>query len=259
MSTSNYSFNTALVTGGGGGIGKALAQQLIRDGKKVIIAGRTESKLQESAKEIGATAYYVLDTGDVSSIPDFTKKLISEHPDMDCLVNNAGVQRPLDVNEMDPEEFGSKADQEIDINIRGPMHLALHLLKHFKSKPTALIVNVSSVLGFVPFSVINPVYCGTKAWVHFWCMDLRAQLKDTNIKVIEIAPPTVATDLHRERTNPDDNKKENNEAALSVEEFTEETIAKWKKGDDTIAAGPANKIVDTWEEHLGPIFKSMTK
>jgi short-subunit dehydrogenase involved in D-alanine esterification of teichoic acids len=253
MSSTHYDFKTALITGGGGGIGKALAQQLIKDGKKVIIAGRTESKLQQSAQEIGATAYYVLDTGDISSIPSFTKNLISEHPDIDCLINNAGVQRPLDVNDMDPSEFGSKADQEININIRGPMHLALNLLAHFKSKPNALIVNVSSVLGFVPFSIVNPVYNGTKAWLHFWSMNLRAQLKDTNIKVIEIAPPTVSTDLHRERADPNDNK-----AALSVEEFTEETIGKWKKGHEMIAAGPANRIVDTWEESMGPIFSEMT-
>jgi short-subunit dehydrogenase involved in D-alanine esterification of teichoic acids len=258
MPSTNYDFKTALVTGGGGGIGKALAQQLIKDGKKVIIAGRTESKLQETQKEIGAAAYYVLDTGDVSAIPNFTKKLISEHPDIDCLINNAGVQRPLNVNDMDPSEFGGKADQEIDINIRGPMHLALNLLSHFKTRPMALIVNVSSVLGFVPFSIVNPVYCGTKAWLHFWSMNLRAQLKDTNIKIIEIAPPTVSTDLHREREDPDDNKKHNNKAALSVEEFTEETIGKWKKGHEMIAAGPANKIVDTWEESMGPIFSDMT-
>lgn len=256
MSTSNYNFKAALVTGGGGGIGKALARRLIQDGKKVIIAGRTESKLQEAVEEIGAAAYYVLDTGEVSAIPSFIEKLILEHPDIDCLVNNAGVQRPLDINEDDPAEFAKKADQEIDINIRGPMHLALHLLKHLKSKPNALIVNVSSVLGFVPFSVVNPVYCGTKAWLHFWSMDLRAQLKDTNVRVVEIAPPTVATDLHRDRSNPDDNKKENNKEALSVEEFVEETIGKWKKGDEMIAAGLANKIVDSWNESMGSIFRA---
>ncbi|KAF2621400.1 NAD(P)-binding protein [Macroventuria anomochaeta] len=168
MSSSNYSFKTALVTGGGGGIDKALSQQVIKDGKTVIIAGRTESKLKDSAKEIGATAYYcsvtaictfvryVLNTGDVASIPDFVKKITKEHPDLDCLSNNAGVQRPLDVNDMETSEFTQKADQGIDINIRGPMHLALHLLPHLKSKPAALIVNVSSVLGFVPFSIIKP-------------------------------------------------------------------------------------------------------
>lgn len=258
MSSSNYNFKTALVTGGGGGIGKALSQQLIKDGKKVIIAGRTESKLKDSAKEIGATAYYVLDTGNVSSISEFVKKITKEHPDLDCLINNAGVQRPLDVNKMDASEFLEKADQEVDINIRGPMHLALTLLPHLKSKPNALIVNVSSVLGFVPFSIINPVYNGTKAWMHFWSMALRKQLKDSSVAVVEIAPPTVATDLHRERENPDDNKKENNKAALSVEEFVEETVGKWKAGREMIAAGMANDIVNSWEESMGKVFEEKT-
>ncbi|KAG9203485.1 hypothetical protein G6514_002852 [Epicoccum nigrum] len=258
MSSLNYSFKTALVTGGGGGIGKALSQQLIKDGKNVIIVGRTESKLKESASEIGAKAYYVLDTGNVSSIPDFVKKITMEHPDLDCLINNAGVQRPLDVNKMDASEFLQKADQELDINIRGPMHLALSLLPHLKSKDNALIVNVSSVLGFVPFSIINPVYNGTKAWVHFWSMALRVQLKDSSVRVIEIAPPTVATDLHREREDPDDNKKEKNKAALSVEEFTEETIGKWKKGDEMIGAGMAADIVGSWEGSMGKVFEEKT-
>jgi short-subunit dehydrogenase involved in D-alanine esterification of teichoic acids len=259
MSSSNYNFKTALLTGGGGGIGKALAQQLIKDGKKVIIAGRTESNLQSSAKEIGAAAYYVLDTGDVASIPKFIEKITSEHPDLDCLINNAGVQRPLEVNKNSPTDFLQKADQEIDINIRGPMHLSLHLLSHLKSKPNALIVNVSSVLGFVPFSIINPVYNGTKAWVHFWSMALRTQLKDSNVRLVEIAPPTVATDLHREREDPDDNKKEKNQAALSVDEFVEEVTGKWKKGDEMIGAGMAGDIVKSWEESMGSVFEEKTK
>jgi short-subunit dehydrogenase involved in D-alanine esterification of teichoic acids len=259
MSSKNYSFKCALVTGGGGGIGKAISQQLIADGKKVIIAGRTESTLKDTAKDIGAAAYYTLDTGSVSSIPAFVQKITSEHPDLDCLINNAGVQRPLDVNEMDADEYLDKADQEIDINIRGPMHLVLQLLPHFKSKETALVVNVSSVLGFVPMSIINPVYNGTKAWLHFWTINLRKQLKDTGVKVVEIAPPTVETALHRERKDPDDNKKANNKQALSVEEFTEEVMGKWKKGDEMISAGPANQIVQTWEDSMGELNRKMAK
>jgi short-subunit dehydrogenase involved in D-alanine esterification of teichoic acids len=258
MSSPNYSFKTALITGGGGGIGKALSQRLLADGKKVIIAGRTESNLQATCKEIGASAYYVLDTGDVSAIPSFVERITKEHPDLDCLVNNAGVQRPLDVNKMDAGEFLEKADQEIDINIRGPMHLALRLLPHLKEKENGLIVNVSSVLGFVPFSIINPVYCGTKAWMHFWSMDLRAQLKGTKVRVVEIAPPTVATDLHREREDPDDNKKEKNKNALGVDEFVEEVVGKWEKGEEMIGAGMANEIVESWEGSMGKVYEKMT-
>lgn len=241
----------AIVTGGAGGIGRAMSEWLIKEGKKVIIVGRTESKLQSAAKEIGATAYYVLDTGDIDSIPSFIKKVTSEHPDVDCLINNAGVQRPLDAANDDPEKYLSMADQEININIRGPMHLVLGLLKHLRSKPAAVIVNVSSVLGFIPISIINPVYNGTKSWAHFWSMNLRTQLKDTNISIIEIAPPTVATDLHRERSNPDDNKKENNKAALSVDEFMDEVTKKLKNGDNVIGAGSSAKVVDRWYKEFG--------
>jgi len=214
--SSTYSFNTALITGGAGGIGRALSEQLIKDGKKIILAGRTESTLAATAKDIGATGYYVLDTGDTASIPAFCSKLIEEHPDLDCLINNAGVQRPLEIGKLSALDFASKADNEIDINIRGPMHLTLHLLEHFKSRSHALVVNISSVLGFVPFSVINPVYNGTKAWMHFWSMALRKQLSESSVKVLEIAPPTVATDLHREREDPDDNKKEKNSAVSGI-------------------------------------------
>jgi short-subunit dehydrogenase involved in D-alanine esterification of teichoic acids len=161
-----------------------------------MIVGRTESKLSQTVKELGyGTTYYVLDTGKMSEIPSFVQKVIKEHPEADCLVNDAGVQRPLDVNDFDLR----KADQEIDINIRGPIHLAIGFLEHFKIKKNATIVNVSSVLGFVPTTIINPVYNGTKAWLHFWSMNLRTQLskdeKGKNIKVVEIAPPTVSRAL----------------------------------------------------------------
>ena len=259
MSTAKYNFKTALVTGGGGGIGKAISQQLIKDGKKVIIVGCTEANLNATAREIGAEAYYVLDTGDVSSIPKFVERLISQHPDVDCLINNAGVQRPLDVNKEDPRAFLDKADQEIDINIRGPMHLVMEMLSHLKSKPDALVVNVSSVLGFIPFSIVNPVYCATKSWMHFWSMSLREQLKGSSVGIVEIAPPTVATDLHRERSNPDDNKKENNAQALSVDEFVSEVVGKWKDGNDLISAGPGNEMVATWEQSMGMMYEQMLR
>ncbi|KAK6953657.1 hypothetical protein Daesc_005962 [Daldinia eschscholtzii] len=215
MASGDLGFNCALITGGAGGIGKALSEYFISKGKKVIIAGRTESRLKVTAEEIGATGYYVLDTGSIADVPPFVKRITSDHPELDCVVNNAGVQRPLQT----PEDFLSKADNEIDINIRGPLHLTVELLPHLRSKSQALIINVSSVLGYVPFSIINPIYNGTKSWLHFWSMNLRSQLKGTGLRVVEIAPPTVATGLHRERENPDDNKKENNPDALSLDEF----------------------------------------
>ncbi|TVY25972.1 putative oxidoreductase [Lachnellula hyalina] len=248
MTPKTLSFKCAIVTGGGGGIGRAMAEYLISINKKVLIVGRTEKNLAQTAKELGrGTSYYVLDTGDISSIPSFIKKVISEHPDVDCLINNAGVQRPLNVNNFELE----KADQEININIRGPMHLAIGFLPHFKTKPAATIINVSSALGFIPFSIINPVYNGTKAWLHFWTLNLRTQLAKENVKVVEIAPPMVATDLHRERSDPDDNKKEKNSSTLGIEEFMEFVKKGLEADKDTIGAGMSEGIVDRWNKEFG--------
>lgn len=256
---SGLNFKCALITGGGGGIGRAMAEYLMSKGKKVIICGRTEANLKITQAEIKCAGYYVVDTGDVSKVPQFIETITAEHPDLDCLVNNAGVQRPLQVLKDDPADFLSKADNEIDVNVRGPMHLAVGLLSHLKSKPAAMIINVSSVLGFVPFSILNPVYNGTKAWLHFWSMSLRVQLKGTNVKVVEIAPPQVGTDLHREREDPDDNKKHKSPTSMDVEEFMEEVAQRLERGEETFSAGPGQQLVDKWYESFGERFDQAAK
>lgn len=264
---STLSFHTALVTGGGGGLGKAMAQSLISQGKSVIIAGRTEAKLRETAQEIGAKAYYVLDTGDTSSISPFIQKITKEHPDLDCLINNAGVQRPFQILGPDYSFDLSKADQEIDINIRGPLHLCVGLIQqHFQHLDHgAVIMNVSSVLGFNPSSVINPVYNGTKSWVHFFTLNLRTQLSKldssaSKIKIVEIAPPSVETDLHRERHDPDDNKRsKGSKTAMTVDEFMKEVEQGWKQDRDIIAPGMAGKAVEAWNKGLGEMYAEATK
>jgi short-subunit dehydrogenase involved in D-alanine esterification of teichoic acids len=256
----NLNFQCAIITGGAGGIGKALAQYFLSKGKKVIIVGRTPSNVEATAKEIGATAHYVLDTGKTADIPAFVDKVTADYPEVDCLVNNAGVQRPIEVLKTETEDFLSMADQEIDINIRGPMHLSLWLLPHFKTKPSALIINVTSVLGFVPFSIVNPGYNGTKAYLHFWSMNLRTQLRQAgagaeHIKVVELAPPLVESDLHRDRDDPDDNKKHKNAIALTMEEFMREVEGKMEKGEEMVTAGHGNVLVGKWYDTFGERYK----
>ncbi|KAJ5766164.1 NAD(P)-binding protein [Penicillium nucicola] len=256
------SFSCVLVTGGGGGLGKAIAEYLLKEGKKVIIAGRTENTLRETAKEIGATDYFVLDTGKIDQISSFVDSIITKYPELDCLINNAGVQRPLEVLRQEPTDFLQSADEEIDINIRGPMHLTLRLLEHFKSKQQgATIINVSSILAFVPFAIINPVYNGTKAWLHFWSMALRSQLSRggyEKINVVEVAPPSVATNLHRDRDDPDDNKKHKNPNVLSVEEFMDFFSTGLERGDTMIAPGMSQDISDKWHEGFGTMYQKLS-
>ncbi|KAK0549099.1 hypothetical protein OC846_004210 [Tilletia horrida] len=245
-------FTTAVITGAGGGLGKAFAKYLQGKGKKVILVGRTESNLKEASAELDNAPYYVLDTGKVADIPAFVEKVIKEHPEVDSLWNNAGVQRPLKVQDLDL----ASADQEIDINIRGPVHLATAFLPHFKTKKSALIVNVSSVLGFVPFSIINPVYNGTKAFLHFWSQTQRTHLKDTSVRVVEIAPPSVGTDLHRDREDPDDNKPEKGaKHSLSIDQFMEEVAKQLDEGTDIITAGVGHEMVKKWYDAYGEQYQ----
>lgn len=236
-----------------------MAKWLISQGKKVIIAGRTESNLQSTCKELGCTAYYVLDTGKTESIKPFVATITKEHPDLNGLINNAGVQKPIEVDKMQAEDFLSTADQEISINIKGPVHLAVELLPHFKAQKQAVIMNVSSVLGFVPFSTINPIYNGTKAFVHLFTINLREQLarSHNNIRVIEIAPPAVGTDLHRDREDPDDNKPHKNPTALSTDQFMKELTEAWKANVDCASAGPGVKIVKQWHDTFMPTYEKM--
>lgn len=255
MAPKTLDFNCALITGGGGGLGKTMASWLVSQGKSVIIAGRTESNLQSASKSLNNCPYYVLDTGDIPSIAPFCKRLISEHPEVDCLINNAGVQRPLFVSDFDLQ----KADQEISININGPVHLCIGMLEHFKAKKAATIMNVSSSLGYNPIMLQNPIYNGTKAFVHFWTMTLRSQLKakeeSRHIKVVEIAPPGVETDLHRDRADPDDNKKAKNKDALSTEEFMRDVERGWREDRDVVAPGMAQGLVDKWYEAYGEAYE----
>ena len=183
-------------------------------------------------------------------MPSLVARVTAEHPELDCLINNAGVQRPLELSKDPPADMLARADGEIDINIRGPLLLSPLLLPHLETRPRGSIVNVSSVLGFVPLFITNPVYDGTKAWLHSWSMNLRTQLAraehQKHINVVEIAPPMVATDLHRERADPDDDNKDKNPDSMTVDEFLDEVTRKRERGDDIITAGAGNALVDRW-------------
>lgn len=259
MAPKTLDFNCAIITGGGGGLGLTMAKWIVSQGKSVIIAGRTESKLQDASKKLSNCPYYVLDTGSIPDIAPFCKRVIQEHPEVDCLINNAGVQRPLFLTDFDL----AKADQEISININGPVHLVIGFLNHFKSKKAATIINVSSSLGYAPIMLMNPIYNGTKAFVHYWTTNLRTQLatkeESKHIKVVEIAPPSVGTDLHRDHEDPDDNKKEKNKEALTTEEFMKDVEKGWKEDEDVVAPGMSRGLVDKWYDAYGEAYQAAEK
>ncbi|PRP78875.1 hypothetical protein PROFUN_01048 [Planoprotostelium fungivorum] len=251
MSKGCYDWNVAVITGGGGGLGKALAKSLIKKGKKVILMGRTEANLIETAKEIGAVDHHVLDVSQLDTISSSVERLFDKHPEIDCLINNAGVQKPLNFAEPDSVK-DSDVLSEINTNITGLVSLTTAFLKHF-TKPTC-VQNVSSGLAFVPIQGC-PVYCATKAFVHSFTLTLRHQLRKSNI--IEIIPPLVESNLHRDHSNADDFTKEKMPYALTQDEFIADIEAGWDKGLDEVAAGTAAGRAETWRKAFGATFNQM--
>ncbi|KAH7339055.1 hypothetical protein B0J17DRAFT_598084 [Rhizoctonia solani] len=250
---SSQPWKCALITGGGGGLGKVFAQSLIKRGKKVYLAGRTESNLAQTVKEIGAAGYFVVDVGNIPSLPAFVEKVTKEAPEIDCLLNNAGIQKPLNFEK--GADLGA-ISQEININITGLVHLCALFIPHLKTKPHASIQNVASGLAYVPIAVV-PVYCATKAFVKSFTLSLREQLRSTNIAVVEISPPLVESALHRDHANPDNNKKENAPHALTQEEWIAHVEKGWDEGKEEIGAGFSQVGIDSWRNAFGELHSKM--
>lgn len=193
--------DTILITGGGSGIGRALAEAFHARGAKVIIAGRREAPLKAVAEAHPGMAWATLDIEDAAAVRAFAAKVIEDHPTLNVVVNNAGVMRAEDLT---AEPFSLEtAETTIATNLLGPIRLTMALLPHLRAQPASTVVTVSSGLAFIPL-VATPTYNATKAAIHSWTQSLRTQLAGTSVEVLELAPPAVATDLmpgHAENPN----------------------------------------------------------
>ena len=184
--------NTVLVTGGGSGIGFELAKRLVDLGNTVIITGRNMAKLEKAKQLIPGVHVYQVDVADPNSIAQLYEQVIKAFPALNMLVNNAGIMLTLNLQDKNLEK--TDMTSEIDINLKGPMRMVQKFLPHLKTKSESAIMNVSSGLAFVPLAS-SPVYCATKAGLHSYTQSLRVQLKETNVKVFELAPPATKTEL----------------------------------------------------------------
>lgn len=208
--------NTILITGGTSGIGLAFAEEFLRLGNNVIICGRRQNHITEIAQKNPEIITYVSDVADNTNREELAKQVISNYPDVNILINNAGVQllthltKPVDL---------SRINSEVETNFIAPIHLSSLFAQHLAAKKEAAIINISSGLAFVPLSFM-PVYCATKAAIHSLTLSLRHQLKNTTVKVFEIAPPSVDTELGSDRRED----KTQLHGGLPVNEFLEEAM-----------------------------------
>ncbi len=216
----HMSGNTILITGGGSGIGRALAEAFLAEGNEVVIAGRRKALLDDATAANPGLKAAVLDIGNAESIRSFAERIKAEHPALNVVIQNAGIMKTEELRD------GALANAEatVAINLLGPIRLTAALLPHLLTQPRAAIMTVSSGLAFVPLAM-NPTYCATKAAIHSYTESLRYQLKDTSVQVLELVPPYVQTGLTGERQASDP-------AAMPLKDFIAETMDILKASPD---------------------------
>lgn len=204
--------NVILITGGGSGIGEALAHRWHDAGNKVIIAGRRQDALDAAAGGRANIHTLTLDLESADGVADFAQRVLAAHPDLNVLVNNAGIMR---FEALDAARDLSDAEATITTNLLGPIRLTNALVDHLAVQDDAAIVNVTSGLAFVPL-VDTATYCATKAAIHSYTVSLREALKG-KVEVIELAPPAVQTGLTPgQETRP---------GYMPLDEFADEVMA----------------------------------
>lgn len=208
--------NVILMTGGGSGIGQALAHRLHDAGNTVIVSGRRLDALETACQGRDNMHAIALDVDDAASLTGFAERLLAAHPGLNILVNNAGIMRFEDIAA--PRDL-TDAAATIETNLLGPIRLIDALIDHLVATPDAAIVNLTSGLAFIPLTAA-PTYSATKAAIHSYTVSLREVLKD-RVEVIEIAPPGVQTTL-----TPG---QESRPAYMPLDEFADEVMALWQQ------------------------------
>ena len=224
---------TILITGGTSGIGLELAKQLIARQNTVLITGRDEHRLAATKSKIPAHTY-VCDAGIPADIQKLKSTIAAEFPNLDTLINNAGIMRNLDLNQ--PQEL-TDVTLEIAVDLCGPVQMVQAFLPGLKARPDALIVNVSSGLAFVPFP-LSPMYSAAKAGLHAYTRCLRAQLARTNVRVVELAPPGTETPLFRGEFE----KEMKAQKGMNVQALVTKAISGIESGKTEVRPGLSNVL-----------------
>jgi uncharacterized oxidoreductase len=223
--------NTIFITGGGSGIGRGLAEALHKRGNHVIISGRRKDRLAETTRANPGMQSVELNVEDPASIAAVAKTLIAEYPKLNVLINNAGIMQIDDAAGVLDEAVLLST---VTTNLLGPIRMTSALIEHLKKQESATVINVSSVLGFVPLAM-SAVYCSTKAAMHSYTQSMRYKLRGSSVTVLELIPPWVQTELMNSTHDP---------RAMPLAPFIEETINVLGTDTEEVLVERAQTILD---------------
>jgi len=223
--------NTVLITGGASGIGYSIAKYFYKRGNTIIICGRREDRLKQAEQELRGIHTFKCDVANPDDRKALFEYISKNFPKVNILINNAGIQRDIDLTKgMDELDSG---DSEMRINLEAPVYLSGLFTPLLAGKENATIVNVSSGLAFMVERASRcPIYCATKAGLHAFSIAQRIQLAPLEIRVVEIIPPMVESEL-----NPESRKKRGllkSPYMITSDDYVEKTFAKMEEDMDEI-------------------------
>jgi uncharacterized oxidoreductase len=239
-----FSNHTVFITGGASGIGFGLAELFTAAGSKVVICGRRIKALERAKEQLPGSEIIQCDLSIENERIKLAETLKNKFPGLNILINNAGIQQRINI---DDPGFWEKAKEEIATNLTAPIHLTHLLLPALINKENPVIINITSGLAFVPL-VFVPVYCTTKAGFHSFTLSLRHQIKNTKVRVIEIIPPAVNTDLGGPGVH---------NFAIPLKEFINAVRKQLENDSIEITYGTSELLHKTAQEQFNEAFKRM--
>ncbi|KAL8662653.1 MAG: hypothetical protein Q9202_004518 [Teloschistes flavicans] len=251
-----FPYKQVLVIGATSGIGEALASRFVDEGAHVIVVGRRKEKLEDFVHKHGKDRSTAIpfDITEMDKIPNFATNVTKTYTDLDCILINSGIQRSFDFSEPHTVDL-DVVETEFKTNYLSYLALTKAFLPFLQSKQhESALMFTTSGLALIPMTRCAN-YCASKAALHHWILVLRQQLRDSKIKVVELFPPAVQTELHDEKHQP--NIKNGRQIGMPLDQFTNEAYDGLAAGKEEVVVGDAAGWYNAFEPQRQQIFKKM--